>query len=621
MPGLFGVAAFASQSSAAPIERMRRTLESPKYCLNVVASGDSEVAVGMTAIERYAAERRPVRRGCLLASVDGEFIDRPMRDDVVAVDAVYPDADCLLDAYVADGPECIKQFEGKFSACIWDGKLGKLILFSDRFGMKPLYWTECAGNLLFSAELKGVIAALGRRPAWNLAGMVDFLSFGHLLGDHTFYDRVQVLSAASILSFDRSTGRIETRRYWRPRPSPRTPSESAVAMDRLDDALARSVKRNLGGCGRPGISLSGGLDGRTIVALLDRTAPPLTSVCLGMEGSLDHQCAAKIAALTGCRHHAHVLDAEFLSDFAGHFRRMVQLTDGHQLDQCIVMPTLPLYADLGIDRLLRGHAGELFHLDKAYNYSMRPADCCLAGEAALLAWCRGRLKSFIFDGLDRPLLRGLSLADMEWTADESLTRALSETDFLESAADRISWLFVSQRLRRETALSMTIFNSVVETRIPFLDRDVIEAVLEIPPAQRFGDRIQSQVIRRRRPALLTVKNSNTNARMGASSAANRIGLVAMKVMGRLGFRGFQPYERLGLWLRRELRPWVHELLLSDECLQSDLFEPDTVRRIVERNESGERNFTYLILALMILEQGRRDADRISGVNAEMTANT
>ena len=51
-------------------------------------------------------------------------------------------------------------------------------------------------------------------------------------------------------------------------------------------------------------------------------------------------------------------------------RAMVRLTDGHYLSQCIVMPTLPVYRDLGVQVLLRGHAGELMHMTKAYNFSL-----------------------------------------------------------------------------------------------------------------------------------------------------------------------------------------------------------------------------------------------------------
>ena len=68
---------------------------------------------------------------------------------------------------------------------------------------------------------------------------------------------------------------------------------------------------------------------------------------LGVAGSLDHRCAGRLAAMSSCEHHCYHLDAGLLTDYEQHLRRMVHLTDGHYQDQCIVLPTLPLYRSLG----------------------------------------------------------------------------------------------------------------------------------------------------------------------------------------------------------------------------------------------------------------------------------
>jgi hypothetical protein len=79
----------------------------------------------------------------------------------------------------------------------------------------------------------------------------------------------------------------------------------------------------------------------------------------------------------------------------------------------------------------------------------------------------------------------------------------------------------------------------------------------------------------------------------------------MRVLAKLGVRGYQPYERLGLWLRRELKPIVERILLSEECLQRGVFEPDAVRNVIRRHSSGQCNHTFLLMAMMILETGFR----------------
>src|SRR4029079_6143573 len=96
-----------------------------------------------------------------------------------------------------------------------------------------------------------------------------------------------------------------------------------------------------------GLWLSGGLDARTILAAVPSQVS-LTTVSLGMPGSMDHDAAAVLSAIANRPPHQHMVDQAFLATFEESLRQMVRLTDGHYLDQGIVMTTLPLYRELGI---------------------------------------------------------------------------------------------------------------------------------------------------------------------------------------------------------------------------------------------------------------------------------
>jgi hypothetical protein len=342
------------------------------------------------------------------------------------------------------------------------------------------------------------------------------------------------------------------------------------------------------------------------LALIDADATPLQTVSLGIEGSLDHQSAARLAALSGCRHHQYLLNEGFLSDFESHLHTMVHLTDGHYLDQCIVLPTLPLYRQLGIDVLLRGHAGELMHMDKAYNFSLDAEAWQIRSEADLETWLSKRLCAYMLDGVSGPLFAASSAAEVEALARDSLQACLAESQGVDRQMQRIWHLFVSQRLRRETAASLAMFGSVVETRVPFMDADLVELLMSAPPEWKASDRIQAQILRRNRPEFLNVVNSNTGASMGAGPLRTSAAKFKMRVLAKLGVKGYQPYERLGLWLRRELRGLVQRVLLSDRCLDRGVFHPDTVRAVVRNHQESGRNHTYLLMAMMIFELGRRE---------------
>jgi asparagine synthase (glutamine-hydrolysing) len=177
-------------------------------------------------------------------------------------------------------------------------------------------------------------------------------------------------------------------------------------------------------------------------------------------------------------------------------------------------------------------------------------------------------------------------------------------------------------LRRETALSLMEFGSVVETRLPYLDSDLIELLLAAPPRLKLGDTIQTYILRRHRPVFLDVVNTNTGARLGAGRLERLAAKARMKILAKLGVKGYQPYERLGLWLRRELRPLVQKLLLNPACLDRGVFNPDTVRAVVSSHLEGRRNQTFLLLNLMIFELGQHESSgRAGAATGALTASS
>jgi asparagine synthase (glutamine-hydrolysing) len=476
--------------------------------------------------------------------------------------------------------------------------------------MKLLYYAHARGRLLFASAIRALLAdpAVGRGA--DLRGVAQFFTFGHLFGEDTQVEGVRLVPAAGWLTYDADADRLTLDRYWR--LEARTAGESpGAALDRIDDALTKSVARSVAGTDSLGLSLSGGLDAR---ALLGVAGPdlPLTTLSLGMPGSMDHRSAAEMARLLGYPHRQVVLGEEFLSRFEEHLRHMVRLTDGQYLCQCIVMPTLPVYRELGIKVLLRGHAGELLHMTKAYSFSLDAEGLALRDGAGLKSWLWRHLQAYMLEGTGGRLFAPALRREVESLARQSLDDCVAETAGTEPTLHRIWHLFLTQRVRRETALSLVEFDSVVETRLPFLDNELVDAVFAAPPGLKLGDAIQAEILRRRRPEFLKVVNVNTGTVVGAGRLRRAVSSFRLKVLAKLGVPGYQPYERLGLWLRRELRPLVQRLLLSDRFLGGGLFDPQTVRTVVDDHLNNGKNHTYLLLALMIFEASRQEVtDRTS----------
>lgn len=547
----------------------------------------------------------------LLAVMEGELYDyEEHRRTLAGIGHQFQGAshaEILLHGYESGGKEFFRQLHGCFAAALFDTRNRRLILVNDRFGMKPLYYAKLPGRLLFAPEIKALLADPEVSRGHNRRGIAQFFTFGQLLGEDTFLEAVRILPAAGWLTYDGTHDQVTLERYWQLEGGQGSLGKTqAEILDRLDEAFKRAVDRCVAGNDHLGLSLSGGLDARTMLAVIDHERVPITSVTLGIEGSLDHRSSAELAALTNRRHHSFTLNAEFLSEFKQHMSRLVHLTDGHYLSQCITLPTLPFYRELGIEVLLRGHAGELLHMDKAYSFSLDREALALRDESALEAWLFRHLRAFVSTEGSAALFGPAQDDEMTALARESLRASLAESRGLEPLLHRIWHLFITQRLRRETALSMAEFGSVVETRLPYLDNELIDLLLAVPPELKIGDTIQTHILRRHQPAFLRVVNSNTGARLGAGPLARFLAKARLKVLSKLGVRGYQPYERLGRWLREDLRPLVSSLLLEERCLERGVFNPEAVKTIVGHHLKGERNHTFILMAMMIFELGQRE---------------
>jgi asparagine synthase (glutamine-hydrolysing) len=628
MPGVYGLACQRPNAdvSTTLAQMVTQLWHHPWYKNDGHVNEAAGVALGSVTLGYTSAAPSPAisADGSIVVVMDGEVYDYDEQRRALALaGCVFRSrnaAELFAHGYATRGKAFFVGVHGKFAAAIWDAGARTLVLVNDRFGMRPIYYAELSGRLLFASEIKALLVDSEVSRRLHVPALAQFFTYGQPLAEDTFLEGVRLLPAAGWLTYSPDNDRAVVGRYWRIEDRPAAPVASERdTLDRIATAFDRAVERTTAGTDRLGLSLSGGLDARTILAAVD-PARPLKTLCMGIRGSMDHSSAEQMARLAGRTHHKVVLDESFLGQFAEHLRRMVHLTDGHYLSQCIVMPTLPVYRELGIEILLRGHAGELMHMTKAYNFSVDGEALAARDEASLENWAFRHLRAYMLEGTEDRLFRAPYRGQIEELARESLRSCLAASRGINPPAQRLWHLFISQRTRRETAQSLVKFGSLVETRLPYLDNELVDALLDAPLELKLGERIQAHILRRRFPAFLRVTNVNTGARMGAGALVRWTAKARQKVLAKLGVPGYQPYERLGLWLRRELRPLVQHVLLHPLCLERGVFEPQAVRAVVDRHLNGQRNHTFLLMALMIFELGQRAFhDGAAGSEASLRA--
>ena len=612
MPGLCGlIDPSAAPASANLVADMTtRLAHYPWQRSSRKASADGRAVVGAVVLDHRDKATGLTDDGQDLVAFDGELYNgADIRAELARRDARQERNDGALGDLIARGLRAqglsfLATLRGYFCAAIWDARRGTLTLVADAFGLRPLYWARTGKGLAFSSEVSPLLLhpEISRRV--SPGGVAQFVAFGQLFGQSTLFESIQTVPAGSTLEFEAATGELRISNYLGSRQRESIPASRHDALELVADRFAAAVqcRTQESTPGELGLSLSGGLDARTILALV----PPhvsLTTVSLGIPGSMDHKAAGKLSALVGRAHHAQLLDRDFLGGFEAHLRQMVRLTDGHYLDQGIVMTTLPSYRQLGIRTLLRGHAGELLHMRKAYAFSLDEAALKIADDKALATWLEAHLTNYMIGAVDGPLFTDAMGADVREIARTALSQALEPLSTVMPPLQRVWPLFVRERLRRETALSLHMFRNFVEVRVPYLDDDLVDLLYALPTDLKIDDTLQAHILKRYQPGFLGIVNTNTGAAMGASPLTERLTYLRMKVFAKLGVPGYQPYERLGLWLSTDLKPLVHGLLLNDRFHDRGIFLPDQVKRIVAQHESRERNHTFLIMAMMILELG------------------
>ena len=175
------------------------------------------------------------------------------------------DTEVVLEAYVAWGNAAFARFNGMWGLAIADerGPKPKLVLCRDHLGIKPLYYARSSGRLVFASEIKAILAdeAVPRRV--HTQAMYDYLAHG--LFDHTeatFFEGVTSVPAASVLEIDADG--LRSSRYWTPVISDDGPTNPEAFKALFERAVARRLVSDM----PVGTCLSGGLDSSSITTVL-----------------------------------------------------------------------------------------------------------------------------------------------------------------------------------------------------------------------------------------------------------------------------------------------------------------------------------------------------------------
>jgi asparagine synthase (glutamine-hydrolysing) len=498
-------------------------------------------------------------------------LKRSLEADGVRFRSDHSDTELVLRLYETRGLDALQELNGMFAFAILDGRRRKLVAARDRFGIKPLYWTQARDGVALASELRTLLRVPGVARDVDHESLWHYLTLRFVPGERSIISGVRRLPPGHVLEVDLDTQKVDVRRWYRLRFEHDESATRDEWVERLRAALQAAVVRwNLADV-PVACSLSGGLDSSAVVGLLGAAGVDLRTYTLGFTDAEDESLnelplARALAQRYGTEHHEVVVDArELLDDLPAMVWALDEPYGGG-------LPSWYVFRAIGADVKV-AHTGsggdELFGNYRRF----------VPFESGRLARLRRRdvsryhvTPSYYFDEDEkRALLRepGPSTsALLQGVFDESGSR---------SARDSILYLDVATQLPDEFLHMTDRFSMAhsLEARTPFLDHELVELVASIPPELRTSADDPKGLLRDAVADLLTPAH-----------------LAAPK-------RGF--VFPLARWLRHELRP-LAERLLSDEHLERQgIFRSGLAVRYLEPHLEGRIDNSERLWPLLMFQ--------------------
>jgi asparagine synthase (glutamine-hydrolysing) len=194
-----------------------------------------------------------------------------LKKELIREGAVFEttsDTEVILEGYMHYGTEYIKKLNGIFAIALWDSASGELHLFRDRLGVKPLFYTMNENTLIFSSEIKGLLAYPGVTPMLDREGLCEIFAIGpaKTYGKGVFKGVLEVLPGQCI-TFDRTSHTEHF--YWKLKSAPHEDSlEKTIEKTAwlVEDAVKKQMLSDI----PISTFLSGGLDSSLVTAICSR---------------------------------------------------------------------------------------------------------------------------------------------------------------------------------------------------------------------------------------------------------------------------------------------------------------------------------------------------------------
>lgn len=529
------------------------------------------------------------------------------------------DTEVIVHAWEAWGEACVDRFRGMFAFAVSDSNLQTLFLARDRLGVKPLHYALLSDNtFIFGSELKVVTAHPAFHREIDPLAVEEYFALGYVADPRCIYATAKKLPPAHTLTIRRGEAVPPPKQYWDVRFSLDNRISSTEALDELQSRLKESIRLRMISEVPLGAFLSGGVDSSAVVAMMASvSATPVRTCAIGFKDPKFNESdfAKLVANRYQTEHHLDIVD----SDDFDLIDRLAWLYDEPYADSSAIPTyrvcqlarrhvTVALSGDGG-DESFGGYRRYRLHMleEKARNSLplslRRPVFGALGRIYPKADWAPRPLRAkttfqaLAYDSV-QAYLHTISLQredERDRLYSPEFKRTLNGYSALDvfrqhaTNANTDDPLALIQYLDYKTWLVGDINTKVdrasmahsLEVREPLMDHKLIEWLATLPSSQKINGSEGKWLLKKAMEPHLPNE---------------------VLYRPKMGFS-----VPLAAWLRGPLAERAKSAILGPLLAETGYFNPATLRFLLEKHQSGARDFSAPLWSLLMFEAFLRNA--------------
>ncbi len=522
------------------------------------------------------------------------------------------DTEVIVHAYEQWGVECTNRFNGIFAFALWNSNQRRLFLARDHLGVKPLYYVVLGDRLLFSSEIKALLADSGCPKEVDIQALSQLFTLRYVPSPRTLFKGIQKLPPGHRMIVQSSGIHVE--RYWKSTPRIRTEVNERALIEEYQALVEDAVRLQMRSDVPVGLFLSSGIDSASLLAIMSKlSSRPVRTFTIGFENgerTNETDDARQLAKMFGSDHSEMIVGAQ---DYEKYYERYLW-----DLEEPVGNETAAAFYFVSL-------------------ITSKHVKVALTGQGADEPWAGygrhlGVKMSEMYSRLPQFLTKGvLSHIGEHWVRNERLKRGLTslhERDFLSRLINVYSFfspamkdqlfqpwikgqvssngveakqalrhlqsevqdldpltqvLYMDTRTNLPDDLLMvgdkTSMANSIEVRVPFLDYRLVEFIETLPPNLKIKGR-QAKYLHKKAVEKWLPKEVVYRKKKGFANP-------------------------IDMWLRTSMRRFVGDCLLSENAAVNQYFNPAFIRETIEKhkeNKAQHLRHIYLLLSFELWHQ-------------------